>query len=380
MKSLDVGVLTTLALVLGAAAMAKLRRPSTGGISIGRFVTREARPLAVAELAVAASVLLAPGRVAGFILAGFFAAFAVAHASTWRAGQDEDCGCFAGELPASSVLRRLGLTAGSALLALAAAALGPPSLAALAFRAPGSAAGICAGAIVAAWLWYRAFMGREEPGWVVAPERRKRGPVTERLVVSSAAFLERRVSRRTALVRLATAGSALTVAPLRYLLYPGTALAQIGPGSCSSGACTDGYTIFCCQINKGQNTCPSGTFPGGWWMCTDYTGRQLCYQQGVRYYVDCNQLPGSSTQYACQCANNSCNNMREACNIFRYGQCNTQIGGTTAVVCRMIVCENPGSISGLNCSSSVAVDDNVCAQDASCLEPQAVQLPGAGGV
>ena len=103
-------------------------------------------------------------------------------------------------------------------------------------------------------------------------------------------------------------------------------------------------------------------------MCTDYTGRELCAHQGVRYYVDCNQLPGPHHHhYHCHCGHDNCKHRRVACNVFRYGQCNTQVAGVTAVVCRMIVCENPGNIPELNCSSSVAVDDNVCGQDAPCL-------------
>jgi hypothetical protein len=374
-----VGVLTALALVLGAAAVTKLRQPSAGGFSIG-FVTVPARPLAVAELTLAVSVLVAPARVVGFVLAGVFAAFALAHARSWRLGGDEDCGCFGGAAPPRSSQRRLVLTAASAGAAGAAAAAGPPSLAVLASRSSTTAALLAAcGAAVAAWVWQRVFLGPARPNWTSTGPSGNRLPISERLVQSSAAFLERRMSRRTMLIRLAAAGSALTVAPLRYLLYPGSALAAIGPGDCSGGLCTDGYTAFCCEINNGLNQCPGGTFPGGWWMCTDYTGGGLCAGDGVRYYVDCNQDPGDY-QWSCQCAHDSCDYERVACNIFRYGQCNTQIAGTTAVVCRMIVCENPGSISGLNCGSSVAVDDNVCAQNAPCLEPAASQLPGAGGV
>src|SRR5437773_549053 len=47
-----------------------------------------------------------------------------------------------------------------------------------------------------------------------APERR----VTERLVATASRLLERRTSRRGILVRVAIGGSALAVAPLRYLL------------------------------------------------------------------------------------------------------------------------------------------------------------------
>jgi hypothetical protein len=65
--------------------------------------------------------------------------------------------------------------------------------------------------------------------------------------------------------------------------------------------------------------------------------------------------------------------------VFRYGQCNTQIKGTTTVVCRVITCEKPSRIEGLNCNATVMIDDAVCGHEAGCLEPVAVQLPGSGG-
>jgi hypothetical protein len=208
--------------------------------------------------------------------------------------------------------------------------------------------------------------------------RRRALAATCRLL--TAHFLERRISRRSALVRLAVGASALAVAPLRFALYPGDAMAAIVPGDCAGGLCTDGYTEFCCEINGGANICPEGTFPGGWWMCTDYPGRRLCAEQGVRYYVDCNALPGVPYPGSCRCGQDSCEHRRVACNIFRYGQCNPQIAGITAVVCRMVVCENPANIGALHCSDSLAVDDSVCEQDVPCLEPNAIQLAGAGGV
>src|SRR6516225_6101634 len=92
--------------------------------------------------------------------------------------------------------------------------------------------------------------------------------VTRRLADAAGSLLERRTSRRGFLARAALAGSAMVVAPLRYLLRPVSAWAVIGPGSCGSGLCTDGYTAFCCEINQGKNVCPPGTFIAGWWMCT----------------------------------------------------------------------------------------------------------------
>ena len=367
-------VVTTLAVVLGLAGAAKLRQPASGSGALARMGAARAlaavRGLSVAELAVALLALFAPARISGFVLAAVFAAFAMTHALAWRSG-GVDCGCFGEHAGAAASPRRaVLLTSGAAGLAAAIGVAGAPSLAGLASSRPAAALSVALAASLGALCWRLVFTGGS-----IRP-----AAAGDRLVASSALFLERRFSRRTMLVRIAVAGSALCVAPLRYLLYPGTALAQISPGDCSSGECTDGFTAFCCQINRGLNSCPTGTYPGGWWMCTDYTGGLLCAPQGVRYYVDCNALPGSEFPGGCHCANGSCDYQRVACNIFRYGQCNTQVGGVTAVVCRMVVCENPGSIPGLNCGYSVAVDDSVCGQDTPCLVPEAVELPGAGGV
>jgi hypothetical protein len=203
--------------------------------------------------------------------------------------------------------------------------------------------------------------------------------MTERLIAATGSLLERRTSRRGLLARAAVAGSALVVAPLRYLLRPVSAWAVIIPGSCGGGLCDDGYTAFCCEINEGKNVCPAHTFIGGWWMCTAYRGAGLCASEGVRYYIDCNRTPGQSFGSGCGCANNNCGERRVDCNVFRYGQCNTQIAGTTEVACRVVVCQNPASIDGFNCSASVAVDNNTCAHDWNCLTPLVEQLPGAGG-
>jgi len=204
--------------------------------------------------------------------------------------------------------------------------------------------------------------------------------IAQRLAESIGQRLERRLSRRSAIARAAVAGSAIAVAPVRYLVRPGTALAVIDPNSCSHGKCTDGYTAFCCEITGGLNVCPEGTFTGGWWKCTDYRGRQLCRDAGVRYYVDCNRLPGHAFPGGCHCAHNDCERRRVACNVFRYGQCNAQIHGTTEVVCRMVTCTNPSLIGELNCGASLSVDNAVCGHEAPCLEPRAYQPAPAGGV
>jgi hypothetical protein len=205
--------------------------------------------------------------------------------------------------------------------------------------------------------------------------------VTERIATALGGLLERRTSRRGALARAAVAGSAFAVAPIRYLVRPAPAWAVIGPGNCPSSAlCNDGYTEFCCQIQQGENHCPANTYVAGWWKCTDYTGAHLCHAQGVRYYVDCNRLPGHVFPGGCQCADGDCNQRRVDCNQFRYGQCNTQIQGTTEVVCRLVVCQNPATIDGFKCNDTLMIDDNTCSHEAGCLKGLAVQLPGGGGV
>jgi hypothetical protein len=385
LTALETGVTTVLAFVLLVAAGDKLPRPRTAGDKLRRrppaaadeFAMPASSPslggvriLALIESMVAAFALAGPTRVSGIALAVLFSGFAVAHLRSWRTADSAGCRCFGqhrDELRTPG--RKLGLTVLSAALSAAAAATGPPSLVRLAGSHSQVALLVSVGASIAATCWRLVFRSTAAPA-----------TVGDRVVTSSALFLERRFSRRTLLLRVAVAGSALSVAPLRYLLYPGSALAAISPGSCSDGLCTDGWTAFCCEINGGSNSCPVGTYPAGWWMCTDYPGHRLCSEQGVRYYVDCNRLPGEHFPGGCHCANDSCAHRRVNCNLFRYGQCNTQIPGVTEVVCRMVLCENPSTVHTLHCNSSMAIDDAVCRHDAPCLEPLAVQLAGAGGV
>jgi hypothetical protein len=203
--------------------------------------------------------------------------------------------------------------------------------------------------------------------------------MSQRLSGAVGRLLERRTTRRRALSRVAVAGAAFAVAPVRYLVRPGTAWAVIGPQDCHSGKCTDGYTAFCCEIEHGLNRCPNGTYVAGWWKCTSYQGQGLCHDQGVRYYIDCNRTPGTVFPGGCQCANGDCGKRRVDCNAFRYGQCNTQIEGTTEVVCRLVICQNPATVPGMNCNHTEMVDDRTCSHEAGCLEGLAQPLPGSGG-
>jgi hypothetical protein len=366
-------VLAGLAVLLGLAGVAKVRRPGPSSVMLRAAgvpaPALTARAVALTEIVVLVAVLLAPGRAAGVVLAVVFAGLTIGAAVGARRAGDRSCGCF-GDEGAPLGRRHVPTNLAAALAAGGAALVAPGSLARLASQRPVLAvfelalAAVLAGAL-RQWLRFAL-----PAGWQAAAVA---------LADGSARMLEARFSRRTALSRVAVAGSALAVAPVRYLLYPGTALGVVVPGRCRDGLCTDGYTAFCCEIHQGLNTCPAGTFVGGWWMCTDYRGHQLCQGSGVRYYIDCNNLPGQPFPGGCRCANDDCSHRRQACNVFRYGQCNTHIKGTTTVVCRVVTCEKPSLIDSLNCNGTQMIDDRVCGHEAGCLEPVAVQLPGSGG-
>jgi Methylamine utilisation protein MauE len=365
-------VIGGLAVLLGLAGFAKARRPGPSSVMLRAAgvpaAPLAARTIAIAEMAVLAVALVLPGRIAGVVVALVFAGLTVGAAVGARRAGDRACGCFGDEGGAPLGPRHIATNLAAALASGGAAAVGPSSLSHLATHRAGLALAdllLAVALAIALRQWLRG-----TAGWHASALR---------LVDGSARLLEARLSRRTALTRIAVAGSALAVAPVRYLLYPGTALGVVVPGRCKDGLCTDGYTAFCCEINQGLNTCPAGTFVGGWWMCTDYRGHQLCHGSGVRYYIDCNNLPGRPFPGGCRCAHDDCSHRRQACNVFRYGQCNTHIKGTTTVVCRVITCEKPSRIDALNCNATLMIDDAVCGHEAGCLEPMAVQLPGSGG-
>ena len=356
------------------------------------------RARAGVELLLALAILVIPGRPAGLLGAALFGGFCAVHLRDRLTGGRCDCFGVDEAVPAG---RAAGLTAGLALLCLGAGLIDAPSLRELAGRDPAALAWTPTAALALAVAWRLAFSGpaaitglaRAGADLVAGVPGMRRpssgGPMAADLThavsgspdLAPLAGAVAGTERRSFLLSVAVVGSALAVAPLRYLLYPGTALAAVvRPWECGSGICTDGYTGFCCEITPGGgNVCPTGTFPGGWWMCTDYSGRQLCSEEGVRYYVDCNALPGHPFPGGCRCANGNCNERKIACNIFRYGQCNTQIEGVTAVVCRMITCENPATIDALHCSAALATDDSTCGHEAPCLEPRALEFAGAGG-
>lgn len=205
------------------------------------------------------------------------------------------------------------------------------------------------------------------------------------LVRRASSFFDRDVSRRGFLRRLTYGATALSVAPLVYSLRPGTAYAAIC--SCSgqdcdcADLCCDGYTEFCCSI-FGENVCPSGTVPAGWWkadgsgVCDNASGPQ------PRYYLDCNITDCGTCgcdssgicsgdcqdphTFTCGCANGDCHLRKASCTGFRYGQCSQDITCVGPIVCRVVTCTPPW-VWDESCTTSSATDNNTRFHDAPCL-------------
>ncbi len=205
--------------------------------------------------------------------------------------------------------------------------------------------------------------------------------LSEALVSRSAARLAGTgVTRRRFLSRTALVGSALAVAPGRFLFKPISAYAATINSVCGPASeCSSGFTVFCCTINNGQNQCPPGSFPGGWWRAD---GSSWCCG-GSRYIIDCQSqctgcgcAPGTAIcPDSCQncsrgCAQGpSCDQRRVCVNRFRYGQCNQQIGCGGNVLCRVVTCTPPWQIPSLACASSPAFTDQATAEhSAPCLQ------------
>ena len=195
-----------------------------------------------------------------------------------------------------------------------------------------------------------------------------------RLVDRLARGLAARFTRRSFLAQTAVVGSALVVDPKGYVLTPGTAYASVcGPDTTASA----GYTVFCCTVNGGKNSCPPGTFTAGWWKAADSSW--CC--GGYRYIVDCNATCKSCTSgcsgdhicdkkcWNCSCGRGSshtCDQRRHCCNAFRYGQCNTHVRCSGGVACRVVSCVAPYKWD--NCTTTSLSDNATAEHNAPCLQ------------
>ncbi len=207
--------------------------------------------------------------------------------------------------------------------------------------------------------------------------------MSTRLATAASRVLGARVSRRSFLARAALTGTALSVAPMRYLLEPGSAYAatcRCAGTNCDCGSrCCDGYTDFCCSI-YGANVCPAGTVAAGWWKADGSGFCDVNGQDRPRYYIDCNAADcggcgcgGSDTchhscdEFRCECGTGRCSHRKAACTSFRYGQCNNHIECVGAIVCRVVTCTPPWELEP-NCSAASATDNATRTHHAACLE------------
>ncbi|MGQ0826510.1 MAG: hypothetical protein ACT4OX_16015 [Actinomycetota bacterium] len=208
--------------------------------------------------------------------------------------------------------------------------------------------------------------------------------LAERVVTRVSRRIGRQTStRRSFLVRTAVVGTALAANPLRYLLKPGTAYASVcGP----EADCGSGWTVFCCSVNEGSNTCPPGTIAAGWWKAD---GSRFC-GGGPRYILDCNGLCGSCGcgrggicapgcyNCSCRCGTESCDQRRHCCNEFRYGQCHQELACVGPVVCRIATCMPPWEWDP-TCTTTSATANRTGLHHAPCLDgsPTGVAAFGA---
>jgi hypothetical protein len=212
---------------------------------------------------------------------------------------------------------------------------------------------------------------------VVAPPT-----VADRVLAAVTKRFDRDVSRRSFLVRTAIFASALLVNPLRYLLRPGSAYASLcGPDA----SCGSGWTAFCCTVNDGQNTCPPGTKPAGWWKADNSS---FCHS-GPRYYIDCNAACGpcgcggsgvcdhSCVACSCHCASGTCDERFTCCNLFRYGQCHQELACVGAIVCRVVTCVPPWEYDA-SCTTASATANATAFHDAPCLHAFAASVVAFG--
>ncbi len=197
--------------------------------------------------------------------------------------------------------------------------------------------------------------------------------LSDRAVARVTARFGRRspVTRRSFLVRTAIFASALVVNPLRYILRPGTAYASLCGGDPSCGS---GWTAFCCTVNGGQNTCPPGSAPAGWWKADNSS---FC-NSGPRFYIDCNAscggcgcggsglCGGGCGGCNCHCAGGECDDRVTCCNEFRYGQCHQELACVGPIVCRVVTCVAPWDFDA-TCTTTSATANATALHDVPCL-------------
>ncbi len=229
--------------------------------------------------------------------------------------------------------------------------------------------------------------------------------MTSYLTRRAAEVLERRTTRRGVLARATMTAAALVVAPLRYVLRPGSAYAAViscADAAAHPPAATAGQRSVVRSTMEITPPARAGVLSVlGWWQCDSSSYcPNIEHHPSTRYYIDCNEqcdvgggcnsctgnptarsdgiqpwCNDTSGDYGCigcvsHCANNDCGN-RSACkNWFRYGQCHNGATGsevkcTGPVRCRLVSCTAPWL--NYTCNTTILRDNATCLHTASCL-------------
>ncbi|MDH3426024.1 MAG: hypothetical protein OEM22_05055 [Acidimicrobiia bacterium] len=368
------GPLLVVSSLLVVAGVLKLRAPDLAASALSAVRLRggaaAVRLIALVEVAIGGLGVLFGGRAAASAVAIVYIGFAAFVAVALAKGVNAlACGCF-GRSDSPLGPMHLVLNLAGAAIGVA-AAVWPVSGITGITQDPAQGVVVALAAVVAAYLAYLAFAVLPMTASMVrSPDKSAEATappsLEQRWVVDSADLLDRRLNRRSFITRAAMVGTALSVAPLDFILRPVTAYAAIcscAGTSCSCGAlCCDGYTDFCCSI-YGSNTCPPGSIAAGWWKAD---GSGLCDNGSPqpRYYIDCNAECGQN--FTCQCGLGSCDHRKTACTNFRYGQCNADTGCVGAIVCRVVTCTPPW-LWDPSCGTSSATDNFTRFHNAACL-------------
>jgi len=155
---------------------------------------------------------------------------------------------------------------------------------------------------------------------------------SETIVSRAAGAFSTRTSRRSFLLRISLIGSALAVAPVRFLMRPESAWGVVTraltcdcpPGSgctCGSSTCCDDQTsTFCCSLGYTNGpACPVG-HACGYWYCSS-TGY---------FYLDC--CSSDCGSIGCKCAGGNCGNRKECCYDVEWTNCDQTTG---KIICRI---------------------------------------------
>ena len=172
---------------------------------------------------------------------------------------------------------------------------------------------------------------------------------TNWFVMKAAGLLERKSSRRGFLIGSAMVGSAVAVAGCAPGTQPGSPYSHITDCARRRSAPT-ATPSSAAPSTSGLNTCPPGSFVGGWWRADLL---QLLQRHPLLHRLHAELLRARPRQRVLRRVHRvplrevAATRARIYCNYFRYGQCHQEIGITGPIACRVVTCVPPYLIAEL---------------------------------